>query len=185
MNIIVAVYNDWGIGYNGTQTIVIPEDRRHFKEITYGGVVIAGRKTFEDIRAPLPGRKNIILTRDRHFKIPGAVIAHSIDETLALIADEDPDRVFVIGGGSVYKMFLPLCAYAFVTKIGASPLSDTFFPDLDALPEWRPESSETGTRDHLAASRRLSGEGNEYGFDAGTGVRYSFCLYRNEKTIRS
>jgi len=136
MNAIVAVYSDWGIGYNGRQTIVMPEDRKRFREITDGGVVIAGRKTFAELRGPLPNRRNIVLTRDRAFAADGVDVARSADEVAALVADEDPERVFVIGGGEIYRLFLPMCGFAYVTKIGASPRSDTFFPNLDEMPGW-------------------------------------------------
>ena len=186
MNIIVAVYSDWGIGYYGAQTIVIPEDRRRFRKITSGGVVIAGRKTFEEIGRPLPDRKNIVLTHDMSYMVSGAEIAHSIDEVLELVADEDPGRVFVIGGSSVYNMFLSLCAYAYVTKIEATPPSDAFFPDLDTLAGWSIEDSETGILNvPPVASRRFADKGVESGFTAGTGTRYSFCLYKNNNVLRS
>ena len=136
MNAIVAANSDWGIGYGGTQSVVIPEDRRYFKRITVGGVVIAGRKTFEDFRKPLPDRKNIIMTRSKDLRICGAVIAYSIDDLLSEIEFDDPDKVFVIGGGDIYSMLLPLCACAYVTKIKAAPPSDTFFPNLDKAENW-------------------------------------------------
>ena len=136
MNLIVAVNSDWGIGWNGTQTIVIPEDRRHFVDTTKGGVVIVGRKTFEDFRKPLPNRKNVILTSDRGFRAEGAVVAYSVAEVLSEVSGDDPDKVFVIGGESVYRLMLPMCRRAYVTKIQASPPSDTFFPNLDEMPDW-------------------------------------------------
>ena len=160
MNIIVAVNSDWGIGNDNTQSIVINEDRQYFKQVTNGGTVIVGRTTYEDFGAPLPNRKNIVLTRDREFIADGAAIAHSIDEVLALIADEDPGKVFVIGGGSIYEMFLPLCSAAYITKIRAAPLSNVFFPNLDELPNWVLESI---------------GDELESG-----GVKYSFDIYINK-----
>jgi len=141
MNAIVAVYSDWGIGYNGGQTIVIPEDRKRFREITDGGVVIAGRKTFGELRRPLPNRRNIVLTRDCAYAQDGVEIAHSAGEVAALVAEEDPERVFVIGGGEIYRLFLPMCEFAYVTRIDASPQSDTFFPNLDELPGWSLEGA--------------------------------------------
>jgi len=159
MNIIVAVNSDWGIGYNNAQPIVLPEDRQNFRKITDGGLVIAGRKTFEELGRPLPKRKNIVLTHDRSFKAIGVVAAHSIDEVLAMIAEEDTSRVFVIGGGVVYKQFLPHCSHAYVTKIEAETPIDTYFPNLDKLPDW---SQETG------------GDIRESG-----GIRYSFNRYVN------
>jgi dihydrofolate reductase len=136
MNIIVAVNRDWGIGYRGTQSIVIPEDRRYFKRITDGGTIITGRKTFVDFGRPLPNRKNIVLTSSKDFKADGVVVVHSIDEAIEETACDDPGRVFVIGGESVYNLFLPLCTFAHITKIEVAPPSDTYFPNIDNLPDW-------------------------------------------------
>jgi len=159
VNAIVAVNADWGIGLGGQQTIAIPDDRRRFKSLTGGGVVIAGRKTFESLNGVLPNRMNIVLTRDRDFSAAGALILHSINDVLTEIAGFDTDKVFVIGGESIYRQFLPMCRYAYITRIEASPPSDTFFPNPDALSSWTVEScSET------------------YNF---SGVLYSFYLYRN------
>ena len=157
MNIVVAVNSDWGIGYNNTQSVVIPEDRRNFRKITEGGTIIAGKRTFDDFGRPLPNRKNIVLTRDRGFAAGGIDVAHSIEEVLARIAEDKTDKVFIIGGGSIYKTFLPMCSHAYITKIEASPQSDTFFPNLDDSPDWTLETQ---------------GETQESG-----GVRYSFCRY--------
>ena len=163
MNIIVAVNSDWGIGYNNTQTIVIPDDRRNFHKLTNGGIVVAGRKTFEDFGRPLSNRKNIILTHDRKFKVSGAVAAHSLDEALAIISDEDTDKVFVIGGGSVYEQFLHMCSFAHITKIESSPQSDTYFPNIDESADWSLESN-GGPRVYC-------------------GIRYSFSRYKNNAVI--
>lgn len=162
MNIIVAVNSDWGIGSGGTQQIVISGDRRRFKDLTEGGVVIAGRKTFEEIGGPLPNRKNIVLTRNKDFTVDRAIIAHSVDEVLTETSGDDSDRVFVIGGGEIYKLFLPMCLYAYVTIIEASPLSDAFFPDLNKEPGWTLEN-ESGT----PVSEK--------------GVKYSFRIYKNSE----
>jgi len=161
MNAIVAVNGDWGIGYGGRQSIVLSGDRSYFKETTKGGAVIVGRKTFESLRGPLLGRKNIVLTRNRDFAADGAAIAHTAGEAIAEAAGYDPDMVFVIGGGEIYRMFLSACSHAFVTKIEALPLSDTFFPNLDAEPDWE-----------IA---------QEYGSqDTASGVAYRICAYSNK-----
>jgi len=152
MNIIAAVYSDWGIGFNGAQPLVIPEDRKNFAKLTKSGVIIAGRKTYQsfqnhqsqdagdeafaNIGSPLPGRKNVVLTRDKNFIANGAYVAHSIEEVLDEIADCDTDKVFVVGGGDIYRQFLQFCTNAYITKIAATPMSDTFFPNLDKLPKW-------------------------------------------------
>jgi len=136
MNIIVAVNKDWGIGYKGEQTITIPEDRQYFKEITSGGIVIIGRKTFESIGKPLKQRKNIVLTNKRDFKIPGVTVVHSMNEALQKIPPNSSHKVFVIGGAEVYAQFLPWCSYVYVTKIDIETPSDRYFQDLDKLPDW-------------------------------------------------
>ncbi len=134
---VVAVDNSWGIGLRGTQTLVVPEDRRHFRLVTGGGTVIVGRKTLQDFPGgrPLKNRRNIVLTRDPGLLVEGADIAHSVEEALALCA-QDPE-VFVIGGESVYRALLPYCARAHVTRLFADADNDAFFPALSANPSWR------------------------------------------------
>ena len=164
MNAVVAANSDWGIGFCGAQTIVIPEDRSFFRKLTDGGVIIVGRKTFKEFQNPLPNRKCLVLTRDRSFTSSRAVIAFSAGDVLEEIEGEDPDKVFVIGGAEVYRKFLPMCALAYVTKIQAAPPSDTFFPDLDTLPGWTLEK-EFGMRSSECR------------------IRYSHCVYRNNDLL--
>ena len=161
MDLIVAVYEDWGIGCCGTQPVALSVDRRFFRETTRGATVIAGRKTVADFPGgkPLPGRKNILLSR-QEIEMPGFTVCHSPEE--AVTATKEDARVFVIGGGSVYRQMLPLCEKAYVTKVYACPQSDTYFPDLDADPQWR------------LTEILMSGEEN--------GIQYEMCLYaRNDK----
>ena len=133
---IVAVYSDWGIGADGTQPVVVKADRRHFREVTGGSAVIVGRRTLADFPGgrPLKGRENIVLTR-QSIEIPGAVVVHGAAEALAEAAKRE--RVFVIGGASVYLEMFPHLERIFVTKIDCTPHSDAFFPDLDNDPEWQ------------------------------------------------
>ncbi len=156
MDIIVAVYEDWGIGCCGTQPIAISADRVFFRETTRGAVVIAGRKTVQDFPGgkPLPGRKNILLSR-QEIDAPGFTVCHSPEEAIA--ETKDAQRVFVIGGGSIYKQMLPLCEKAYVTKVYTCPQSDTYFPNLDADPAWK------------LMEVLQSGEEN--------GIKYEMCLY--------
>ncbi len=144
MDIVVAVYENWGIGLNGSQPVVVKADRRHFREVTGTGTVILGRKTLEDFPGgkPLKGRRNIILTRDAEFTVEGGEVVHSVDEAVRAVEGEDPDQVFVIGGESVYRQLMPYCRRAFVTKIYDEPPADAFFPDLDELEEWH--AADTG-----------------------------------------
>lgn len=136
MEAIVAVYSDWGIGCDGTQPVVIPEDRRHFRDITRGDAVIVGRKTLSDFPGgkPLKNRVNIVLTR-ADIAIGGAVVVHSVQE--ALEEAQKYSRTLVIGGASVYKELFPHISKVYVTKIDCIPHSDAFFPALDDLPGWK------------------------------------------------
>lgn len=132
---IVAVYADWGIGAKGTQPVVIKADRRRFRELTEGGVVIVGRKTLADFPGgrPLKNRANIVLTR-QNLLIEGAETAGSVEEALCLAAPHS--HAYVIGGESVYRGLLPHIGRVYVTKIDLIPHSDVFFPDLDTDPAW-------------------------------------------------
>ncbi|MBO5954304.1 MAG: dihydrofolate reductase [Oscillospiraceae bacterium] len=156
MELIVAVYDDWGIGKDGTQPIALSADRKFFRETTRGAMVIAGRKTIEDFpgKKPLPGRVNVALTRSAD-EIPGFTVCAS-PEAAARLA-ESAERAMVIGGGSIYRQMLPLCDKAYVTKVHAAPESDTFFPDLDRDPQWELD--------------RILQSGEE------NGISYEMCLY--------
>ena len=160
MELIVAVYDDWGIGCDGTQPVALTADRKFFRETTRGAMVIAGRRTIEDFpgKKPLPGRVNLVLTRS-NVEIPGFTVCHSPEEA-AQIAEE-AERAMVIGGGSLYRQMLPLCDKAYITKVHTTPASDTFFPNLDADINW--ELSEI----------LQSGEEN--------GISYEMCLYTRKK----
>ena len=131
---IVAVNRDWGIGARGTQSVTLHTDRKHFRAVTEGAAVIVGRKTLADFPGgkPLPNRRSIVLTRSG-LAVEGAEVAHTVEEALALAGDK---RCLVIGGASVYRALLPYCERIHVTKIDVCPPSDSFFPDLDASPEW-------------------------------------------------
>lgn len=133
MDAIVAVNSDWGIGRDGTQTVVLKADRARFKELTEGKTVIVGRKTLADFPGgrPLKNRRNIVVT-GQDILIDGAEVAHSVTEALELCGGDG----LVIGGASVYREFYPLLDRVFVTKLEVSPESDSFFPDLDESAQW-------------------------------------------------
>ena len=135
MELIVAVYDDWGIGRDGTQPIALSADRKFFRTTTRGAMVIAGRRTIEDFpgKQPLPGRVNVALSRSG-AEIPGFTVCASAGQAAALA--KTAGRCFVIGGGSVYRQMLPFCDAAYVTKVHVTPESDTFFPNLDEDEDW-------------------------------------------------
>ena len=139
MNAIAAVSLNWGIGRGNDLLFHISEDMKRFRAMTTGGTVIMGRKTLDSMPGgrPLPKRRNIVITRNRDFAREGVETAHSVEEALALVAGEDPETVWVIGGGEIYRALLPYCRRCCLTRVYARPDCDVFFPDLDRLEDWR------------------------------------------------
>ncbi len=138
MNIIVAVDKNWAIGKNNKMMWSIPADMRFFREKTTGHVVVMGRKTLESFPngLPLKQRTNLILSRDRSYKVKGALVLHTMEELLEHLKEYDSSDIFIIGGESIYRQFLPYCDTAYVTRIDHAYDADTYFPNLDELPEW-------------------------------------------------
>lgn len=135
MNAIVAVDSNWAIGKGGDQLVYLSQDLQNFKRVTMGHPVILGRKTLATFPGgrPLKGRRNLVLSRSPDLEIEGAEVYHDLDSLLSAA----PEDSFVIGGGSVYAALLPRCDTVYVTKIHhAFEGADTFFPDLDAHPDW-------------------------------------------------
>ena len=161
MELIVAVYDDWGIGRDGTQPIALSADRKFFRETTRGAMVIVGRRTIADFpgQKPLPGRVNVALSRNA-AEIPGFTVCRSPEEAVELA--KTADRAMVIGGGSIYRQMMPFCDTAYITKVHVTPESDTYFPDLDADDSW-----------YLAETLQ-SGEEN--------GISYEMLLYRRRES---
>ena len=156
MELIVAVYDDWGIGRDGTQPIALKTDRKFFREQTKGAMVIVGRRTIDDFpgKKPLPGRVNVALSRNVD-EIPGFTVVHSPQEAAELA--KTAERAMIIGGGSIYRQMLPYCDKAIVTKVHVTPESDTYFPNLDEDPQW------------VLSQVIQSGEED--------GIGYEMCLY--------
>ena len=153
---IVAVYSDWGIGANGTQPVAIPADRRNFAELTKGAAVIVGRKTLADLPEglPLKGRFNVVMTAS-NITVKGAAVAGTVSDALEMVKNHE--KVFVIGGESIYRSFFAHINRIFVTKLEICPHSDVFFENLDASPDW-----------HCVQR----GPGEEY-----EGIKYGFYIY--------
>ena len=138
MNLIVAVDKNWAIGKDGDLLISIPEDMKFFRDTTMNKVVVMGRKTLESFPGskPLKDRTNIVLTTDCSYAVEGAIIVHSLDELKAELTKYENDDIFVIGGGSIYKILLNECKTAYVTYINEYFDADTYFPNLDTMPNW-------------------------------------------------
>ncbi len=137
MKAIAAVSENWGIGKDNSLLFHIPEDMKFFRRTTADSVVIMGRKTLESFPGgkPLPKRVNIVLTRNKDYKMDGAVIVHSAEEA-SKEAEKYGKEIFIIGGADIYSLFLERCSQCLITKVAARPQADAFFPDLDALPGW-------------------------------------------------
>ena len=143
MNLIVAVDENWAIGKEGDLLEKISEDLKRFKELTTNNIVVMGRVTFDSLpkKIPLPNRKNIVLTRDKTLVIEGVEICYTVDELLKMIEKEEKD-VFVMGGEKIYKLLLPFCKKAYVTKIYNSYDADRYMENLDISEEWEEKIKE-------------------------------------------
>jgi dihydrofolate reductase len=130
ISIIVAVSEDWGIGKDNELLWHISEDLKRFKRLTLGKTVLMGKKTWESLpRRPLPGRKNIVLTDVPNECIDCSVTAYSIED--ALDKCERGEEIFVIGGGSVYRQFMPLADRLYITHVHRKAPADVYFPPID------------------------------------------------------
>jgi dihydrofolate reductase len=140
ISLVYAQSRNGIIGADGGLPWRLPSDLKRFKETTLGKPIIMGRKTWEGLpRKPLPGRVNIVVTRQASFAAEGAVVVRSVDD--ALVAAGDVPEVCVIGGGEIYRMFLPLADRIYLTRVEADVEGDTRGPELAAC-EWR-ETSRT------------------------------------------
>ncbi len=138
MKLIAAADARWGIGKDGKLLVSIPADMKYFQSVTSGHTVIMGRKTLESFpgKKPLKNRRNIVLTTRKDLKMDGVEIASGVEEALRMVSGSDPDEVFCIGGAQIYRLFLPYCDTALITRIDHVYDADAFLPDLDQAPEW-------------------------------------------------
>ena len=140
MNIIVCVDANWGIGYKNELLVRIPSDQKFFRETTTGKVVVMGRKTLDSFPQgkPLKNRTNIVITSNKELeKRDEEIYVNSVEECLELLKNYNDDDIYIIGGASIYKQFLPYCSKALVTRADREFSADTYFPDLDKDPEWK------------------------------------------------
>lgn len=143
MNMIVAVDKNWAIGNKGKLLVSIPEDMQFFRSETMNKVVVMGRKTLESFPngQPLKKRINIVITGDKEYNVKDAVVCHSVEEALEILKSYEDEDIYVIGGESIYRQFLPYCDVAHVTKINYEYDADTYFPNLDEMSDWIVEES--------------------------------------------
>ncbi len=160
LSIIAAMASNRTIGINNTLPWRIPEDLKRFKALTMGHHMIMGRKTFDSIGKPLPGRTTVIVTRDRALKAEGCIVVHSLQEAIAACAGDD--EIFVAGGAELYAQTLPLADTLYLTEVRQEVAGDAWFPEFDR-DEWVETSREKcGQREpqpldyHFVTLRRKS-----------------------------
>lgn len=138
MNLIVAVDENWAIGYQNELLVSIPADHKFFRQETIGKVVVLGRKTLETFPQgqPLNNRTNIIMSTNQNYHVKGAIVVHSKEELMEELKKYKSEDIYIIGGESVYRMMLPDCDVAHVTKIDHAYEADAYFPNLDEMEEW-------------------------------------------------
>jgi dihydrofolate reductase len=143
LSLIVAMAKNRVIGHENKMPWHLPAELAYFKRITTGHPIIMGRKTFDSIGRPLPNRRNIVVSRNTSFHSRGVEVANSLENALALCANENP---FVIGGASLYAEALAITQKLFITEIDADLVGDTFFPPIDNS-VWKEESREVRSND--------------------------------------
>ncbi len=148
VSLIVAMGKNRVIGANGAIPWRLPNELQLFKRVTMGHHMIMGRKTWESIGRLLPGRTTVIVTRQKDYAVPGAVMAGSLDDALAACGSDK--EVFVIGGGELYKLALPLARRIYLTTVDAKPAGDTLMPEFNPA-DWREVSSESFSADEKHA----------------------------------
>jgi dihydrofolate reductase len=163
ISIIVAVSDDWGIGKDNELLWHISEDLKRFRRLTSGNTVIMGKKTWESLpKRPLAGRKNVVLTDNPEESIENAVTAYSIKDALSKCgADEE---IFIIGGGSIYRQFMPLADRLYITHVHKKAPADIYFPEIDPG-IW------------------IIAEKEEFGADENNIIPYTYAVYKRRTGI--
>ncbi len=161
VSLIAALAQNRVIGIDNRLPWKLPEDLAHFKALTLGYPILMGRKTFESLGRPLPGRRNIVITRNENYQPPGCEIAASIPAALALCADVE--EIFFIGGAALYAQVLPLADRLYLTEVQIEAAGDAWFPEFD-----RALFSEVSRESHLG--------------EKGDALRFEFVVYERTST---
>ncbi len=144
VSLIAAMARNRVIGRENDLPWKLPADQKRFKQITMGHYLIMGRKTYDSVGKPLPGRPNVVITRRKDYRPEGVQVVHSLNEALALAVDDD--EVFIAGGEEIYRLALPVADCLYLTEIDAEFEGDTFFPDFDRS-QWEVVAEEVHTGD--------------------------------------
>jgi len=131
ISLIVAMDEERGIGIDGKMPWHLPADLRHFKSLTMGHHIIMGRKTYESIGRPLPGRTIVVITRNPAYQAEGCLIAHSLEAAIEKARESGEDEVFIIGGGQIFAEALELADRIYLTLVHATTNADVFFPAME------------------------------------------------------
>ena len=161
---IVAKANNNAIGKDNNLIWKLSDDLKFFRKVTMGHYLITGRKNYESIGRPLPGRKMVIVTRDLNYKAEGSAVVHSIENALAYVEKQGAKECYVIGGGELYKQTLDLTSSVYLTKVDCDPEADVFYPELHD-DEWQKVMGEP----------HAQSEKNEHDFE--------FTLYRRRTKL--
>jgi dihydrofolate reductase len=142
ISIIAAVAANNIIGRDNKLPWHMPADLKWFKALTTGHHVVMGRKTFEEFRKPLPGRVNVVVTRNPNWAADGVAIARSVDEAISKAEAAGDKEIFIIGGAEIFSQVLHRSDRMYITRIHTEPEGDTYFPDFDDVNEWKLVDSE-------------------------------------------
>jgi len=144
LSILVAMATNRTIGINNTLPWRCPEDLKHFKALTMGHHMIMGRKTFDSIGKPLPGRTTVVVSRNRNLKVEGCLVAHSLPEAIAACTGDG--EIFIVGGAELYAQALPLVDTLYITEIKQDVEGDAHFPEFNRA-QWQEISHETRSQE--------------------------------------
>ena len=136
ISLVVAASQNNVIGRDNQLPWHLPEDLEYFKSVTMDKPILMGRRTFDSIGRPLPGRRNIVITRDLKWDAEGVEVVHSVDDALAAGSLANSDEIMIIGGAQIYRECLPIADRLYLTRVEAEIDGDAFFPDID-VKKWR------------------------------------------------
>ncbi|RSL30397.1 dihydrofolate reductase [Salibacterium salarium] len=146
ISFVAAMDENRVIGADNKMPWHLPNDLKHFKKVTHGNPIIMGRKTFESIGKPLPGRQNIVITSNADYDAPGCDVIHSVEEIQSLMTSAPEEEVFVIGGATIFEQTFPLASKMYLTIIHEHFAGDTYFPAWTDN-EWKIVEQGEGTMD--------------------------------------
>ena len=141
MNLIASAARNWAIGYENKLLVRIPEDMRRFREMTMGKVVVMGRKTLESLpgKKPLSGRINVVCSKTWKGEVPGIFFVSGKEKAMEFLKQFPREDIYIMGGAQIYRLFLPECSTAYITRLEQNFTGDAFLPDLEKEKDWKLE----------------------------------------------